>query len=117
MSRKGYGGHAGTRDPTGGCGDVGRGTRPACPSDGGVSAVAGRPPYLLFTFTFLLHLSTSPMRTKVNRQNRFGDFRLSSRELDVCLSPIRNSELLSKHYCSVAFYNPSCGGATYTTRS
>ena len=39
-------------------------------------------------------LHVSPMRTKVNRQNRFGDFRLLSHELDVCLSPIRNSELL-----------------------
>ena len=35
-----------------------------------------------------------PMRANVNKQNRFGDFRLSSRELDVCHSPIRNSELL-----------------------
>jgi hypothetical protein len=34
------------------------------------------------------------MRTKVNRQNRFGDFRFLSHELDVCLSPIRNFELL-----------------------
>ena len=56
----GCSGHAGTRDLISGCGGVGRGTRPACPSDGGVSAASGRralPPLHLHLPSSPLHLS------------------------------------------------------------
>ena len=41
----------------------------------------------------LFRYSASPMRTKVNRQNRFGDFRIHPTP-DFCLSPIRSDERL-----------------------